>query len=117
MKTTTLIKEEFITRSMAGEVFILEGCRYFYAPSKENPFRVDYAAIGSSWCYMDGITLFEVEEPKPIIERRWKWRKDSDGCTIEDARYMSDEFIEHYAIGGGWYKVEDLYIDVEIKND
>ncbi|MDQ1264560.1 MAG: hypothetical protein QG559_1561 [Campylobacterota bacterium] len=116
MKTTTLTNEEFITRSMAGEVFILNGDKFYYDITKYNPFRCNTCALDILWQTFNGKTIFEIEEPKPTMERRWKWRRDSFGYTVESGSYMSDIFVgnNNYSVEG-WYKVEDLYIDVEIK--
>ena len=63
-KEFTLTKEEFITRSMAGEVFIRVGGgrRYFYDETEVNPFRLSGAPMSDAWQYMDGKTLFTLEE-------------------------------------------------------
>ena len=115
MEKTTLTKEEFIKRSMAGEVFIYGGDKYFYDTCENPPFRLDGDYIRSNWGYFDGKTIFEIEEPKPIIERRWRWRKDEYGRT-QTSDYVSDKYAEiHSYIFSNWYKVEDDYIDVETK--
>jgi hypothetical protein len=116
MKTTTLTNEEFSKRGIDGEVFILNACRYFYDATHINPFRCNDFPLVNDWKYFDGKTIFEIEEPKPIMERRWKWRKDDIGYTNESGNYMADTFIGlHQYINNDWYKVEDLYIDVEVK--
>lgn len=73
------------------------------------PFRVNNESMDYGWRHMDGKTIFEIVEPEPKIERRWKWRKDFDGYTAETPNYMADIFVD------GYYKVEDCYIDVEVK--
>jgi len=111
-KEFTLTKKEFIERSMKGEVFI-DGFnnRLFYDNNKENPFRYCNKALHGAWEYFDGKALFTLEKPKPIIERRWKWRLDEIGRTIE-SHYLSNEYAEKYDYTG-WYKTE-LYIDVKL---
>lgn len=41
MKPFALTKDEFITRSMAGEVFISNHNKFFYDTKSINPFRID----------------------------------------------------------------------------
>ena len=114
MKTTTLTKEEFITRSMAEEVFIYNGAKYFYDATETIPFKMNKDTLYGNWRFFDGKTVFEIEEPKSILERRWKWRKDYHMYT-EESHYLSDELAKVGEFSeNGWYKVEDLYIDVEI---
>lgn len=112
----TLTKDEFIVRSMAGERFRYEGRTYHYDNSFINPFRVEEYSIGAYWGYIDGKNIFEILEPEPKIERRWKWRRNSKGRTDETSSYLSDTYAEshNYEING-WYKIEDCYIDVEVK--
>ena len=108
----TLTKKEFIKRSMKGEVFLNRGAMYFYSEEFNVPFRVDYLAIGNSWRLFDGQTLFTSEEPKPIIERRWKWLKDYDDYTA-CTNYLTDRYaiVNEYS-NAGYYK-SDMFIDVE----
>ena len=63
-KEFTLTKEEFITKSMAGEVFIRVsgGRRYFYDETEVNPFRLSGTPMSDAWQHMDGKTLFTLEE-------------------------------------------------------
>lgn len=112
MKTTTLTKEEFITRSMAGEVFINNGSKLFYDPTKTNPFRIGDAGLGNSWSIFDGKTVFRVKAP---VERRWRWRRDNEGFTSE-SNYMTEECaVERgHTPQNGWYKVENIFIDVNV---
>ena len=87
MKQFTLTKEEFITRSMAGEVFISVeyGSRFHYDNTKTMPFRLGNDTLDQAWRRLDGYSLFTLEQPKPRIERRWKWRQDSKGYTKESS--------------------------------
>ena len=119
MEPFTLTKEEFITRSMAGEVFISthSNSRFYYDNRYTMPFRVNNADLDNSWNYMDGKYLFTLEQPKPKIERRWKYLKNnSDGRTMESAQYYSDSKVNKYLDLTKWYKAENSFIDVEIKN-
>lgn len=112
-KEFTLTKEEFIKRSMNGEVFINREDRYFYDKGEYDPFMVNNSALDGAWSNFNGKTLFTLEEPKPIIERRWRWLSDTSKYTEVSARYYSDK--ESTMIGDGWYKKEDDYIDVGVK--
>ena len=69
MNQFTLTKEEFITRAMAGEVFIHTNTdtTLFYDNTKSNPFRADQSTIVESWVYFNGKELFTLEQPKPSI--------------------------------------------------
>ena len=123
MEKFTLTKEEFIKRSMKGEVFIRDDVKYFYDSSYAVPFRVSRKKDNSNLAYCDWYAfnetnLFTLEQPTSIIERRWKWRFDhiQEAYTSETNGYMSDLYATtHRYIKDGWYKVEDLYIDVEVK--
>lgn len=116
MENFTLTKEEFIQRSMNGEVFIdRDGDRYFYDKTEVNPFRFNDTVLHSYWNRFNSKVLFTLEQPKPIIERRWKWRRDYEGYTTVTIDYFSDTYkdVSVYE-NDGWYK-SDMYIDVEIK--
>ena len=118
MKQFTLTKEEFITRSMAGEVFLDKNLsRFYYDNSKEQPFRLNNVPLTTAWYIFNGQKLFTLEQPKPKIERRWKYRKDcKEGDTHETSIYVSDEYAkENRFLKDKWYKAEDCFIDVEIK--
>ena len=114
MEPFALTKEEFITRSMAGEVFLNGNNRLFYSVSETNPFRLNGNTLHWGWDLFDGETKkFTLEQPKPKIERRWKYRRDTDGITEESLSYYSDESSNYFK--KDWYKAEDCFIDVEIK--
>ena len=61
----------------------------------------------------------QVEEPKPVerTERRWKWLYDHKNETAETS-YTSDEeaYKQGYRVESGWYKKENDYIDVTLKD-
>ena len=116
MQQFTLTKEEFITRSMAGEVFISthSNKRFYYDNKYTIPFRLNNEDLDNNWNYMDGRHTFILEQPKPKIERRWKWRKDNKHYTEETDCYHSDANVSHLQ-GSDWYKAEKCFIDVEIK--
>lgn len=115
MKPFSLTKEEFITRSMAGEVFLDKNLsRFYYDNSKKQPFRLNDVPLTAAWSIFNGQELLTVEKPKPRIERRWKWRKDKLNCTEESYYYYSDTCTLPFN-PEGWYKAEDCFIDVEIK--
>lgn len=112
---TTLTKKEFITRSMEGEVFLLDGYRYFYDATKVYPFRINVNNLDESWKDFDGNILFEIEKPKPILERRWKYILHRNGYSNISLSYMSDTYAEsNEYIAPKWYKIEDMFIDVEV---
>ena len=114
MKPFTLTKEEFITRSMAGEVFMHSNNKMFYDSSENNPFRYEMGPLNGNWDRLDGRTeQFTLEQPKLKIERRWKYRRDADGVTEESLSYYSDKISGQFK--DDWYKAEDCFIDVEIK--
>ena len=115
MEKFTLTKEEFITRSMEGEVFIDNCNRYFYDSSKSSPFRVNDSALAGAWSYFDGtVKIFALEQYKPKIERRWKYRRDCSGHTQETDCYYTDEKAKS-VLNSLYYKAEDCFIDVEVK--
>ena len=77
-KLFTLTKEEFIERSMKGEVFIHEvtGNKFFYDKSKDTPFRLNNYPFLTDWGLFDKDELFRSEKQKVTIE---KWLiKDVD---------------------------------------
>ena len=114
MEPFALTKEEFITRSMAGEVFLYDNSRLFYSVSETNPFRLEGSPLHYNWDLLDGETKhFTLEQPKPKIERRWKYRRDTEGITEESLSYYSDKVSGQFK--DDWYKAEDCFIDVEIK--
>ena len=110
MKTTTLSKEEFITRSMAGERFTRgpNEVELFYDVAESNPFRSGKTHIQHSWGHFDGKTKFIIVE-KSIIERRWVWLQDYKESTLIST-LMSNQVPEE---GEGWYK-SGIFIDVEL---
>ena len=61
-----LTKEEFIKRSMAGDVFEYIGCRYFYDATKIIPFRFDEEDLLGNWDRFDGKIEFNLVIPKDI---------------------------------------------------
>lgn len=117
MEKFTLTKEEFIARSMSGEVFIDDyNNRYFYDSAKPNPFRKGTGYLHDSWNVFDSNYEFTIEQPKPKIERRWKYRRDRDGFTQETDCYYTDEKAKS-VLNSTFYKVEDCFIDVEVKDN
>ena len=90
-----LTKEEFIKRSMNGEVFELDGYKYFYDEKEINPFRWDYKDLRGLWCYFDGENEFTVVEPnkKTKIVKEWMhldvlkiWHISGNLFTDEEAK-------------------------------
>lgn len=116
MEPFALTKEEFITRSMAGEVFVYNNNKFFYNTSFTNPFRINGTGMEGSWdIFNDKTKLFTLDQSKPRIERRWKYRIDLTGVKNETVGYYSDEKAR-IDLNNNYYKVEDCYIDVEIKD-
>lgn len=69
MEPFALTKEEFITRAMAGEVFLDNNNRVFYDASEDNPFRYETNPLNGNWDLLDGKTKrFTLEQPEPKIE-------------------------------------------------
>lgn len=99
---------------MAGEVFLDGSNKIFYDASENNPFRYETHPLNGNWDLLDGKTnYFTLEQPKLKIERRWKYRRDLNGITEESPSYYSDEKSGMFK--DDWYKVEDCFIDVEIR--
>ena len=59
-----LTKEEFIKRSMDGEVFEFDSYKYFYDENEKNPFRFEELCMNESWGDFNGKNEFTVVEPK-----------------------------------------------------
>ena len=60
--------------------------------------------------------LFRRPKPKPKIERRWRYAKDEEGCTLTTSNYVADSLAEEYGYcEDGWYKLENDYIDVKVE--
>ena len=115
MELFALTKEEFITRSMAGEVFLHGNNKLFYDNSEDNPLRYEMDSLNGNWSLLDGKTkYFTLEQPKPKIERRWKYRIDKIGYTEETDCYYTDEKAKS-VLNSLYYKAEDCFIDVEVK--
>ena len=108
----TLTKEEFIERSMKGEVFIHKGNRYFYDDNYDIPFRCNDICLRAGWSNFNDKTIFTLE--KPIKERRWRWQKDKEEISYL-SEYLSDKYakINKYS-KTNWHKRKNDYIDVEI---
>ena len=122
-KQFTLTKEEFITRSMKGEVFLDSNRdKYFYDENEDNPFRFNKSAISSAWDsfnitrFGSSNELFTLEEPEPVYEDRYIWLKDRKTETEASNSYMSDNHAEKFRYKeDGWYK-SDMKITVKIES-
>lgn len=84
-KTFKLTKEEFIIRSMAGDMFEFNGLIYICDTSlKGDPFvcisnkvelsSLNYHKIGALWSNLDGINEFTLVEPEPRMESWYGYR-------------------------------------------
>jgi len=113
-KTFTLNKRQFIERAMNGEVFLHDGIRLFYDKEKHTPFRSGSSMLAGNWGLFNGEYPFTLEEPEPVMERRYIWRIDRTHHTV-DSHYMTDACAASGSyVEDGWYKT-NIYIDVEIK--
>ena len=90
-----LTKEEFIKRSMNGEIFKHDGYCYFYDKEENIPFRCDDSYLHGYWGYFDGINEFTVVEPnkKTKIVKEWMhldvlkiWHISGNLFTDEEAK-------------------------------
>ena len=95
-----LTKEEFIKRSMNGEVFELDGYEYFYDKDKINPFRIDECDLKGWWSYFNGKNEFTVVEPKTKTKIVKEWMYNSTGGIsqwyIVDKLMTDNEAKEHF---------------------
>ena len=99
---------------MKGEVFINSTHKYFYDDTFENPFRISDSGMDISWEMLDSKTLFTLEEPEPITERRWKWLKDYPDYTHE-SEYLNDSFASASGYAEDGYYKSEMYRDVKIR--
>jgi hypothetical protein len=54
-------------------------------------------------------------KPELKVERRWRYAKDADECTITSHAYVTDSHAKDSRYPeSGWYKLDD-YIDVEVE--
>ena len=109
-----LTKEEFIKRSMHGEMFEFDGYKFFYDSSKIIPFRVDDHDLRGLWCYFDGENEFTVIEPKPKtkIVKEWMFLDVLNIWCIANILITDEEAKEHfgelkYKPTGRVFEVED----------
>ena len=95
-----LTKEEFIKRSMRGEVFELNGYKYFYDEKEINPFRIERMGMNGSWGDFDGVNEFTVVEPKSKTKIMKEWMYSSNviknqWCLV--SRLMTaDEAMDYF---------------------
>ena len=114
-KEFALTKEEFIERSMNGDVFIdKNGNKYYYDYSLPTPFRFNNDRL-DSWWLLNGTNIFTLEKPKPTYEDRYIWLKHYDGVT-GCSDYISDIYAEEEKyIENSWHK-SDMKITVELES-
>ena len=95
-----LTKEEFIRRSMNGEVFELDGFFYSYDSSERNPFRIDDMVLDGYWDDFNGINEFTVVEPKSKtkIVKEWIYNipEDKNQWLTIDKLMTDNEAKEHF---------------------
>ena len=109
--TVRLTKEEFIRRSMRGEVFAYETNKFHYDKTKYNPFRMDDNEMGDTWNIINTCTEFIV---LPKEERRYRYIRGREGISELSIGYINDAYAKrnHYTKDNGWHKLEDDYIEV-----
>jgi len=107
-------KEEFINRVMKGEKFkASNGDILYYSEAYNNPFRHGDASMEGRW-YSITTEDFEIVEPEPKIELRWRVAKNFNDLTEVTSWYYNQKYIDKYY--KGWYKFGDP-IEVEVPND
>jgi len=110
--TVRLTKEDFIRRSMRGEVFAYETNKFHYDKTKYNPFRMDDNEMGDIWRMVNGYTEFIL---LPKKERRYRYKTEDVGITQITPSYMSDEYADKWKYSQkGFIKLEEDYIDVDL---
>lgn len=92
-----LTKEEFIKRSIKGEVFEFDGYKFFYDKDKTNPFRMEEQDLNGCWDYFNGETEFIVVEPEPKtkIVKEWLY-KDVLNIWHISVNLFTDEEAKKY---------------------
>ena len=110
-----LTKEEFIKRSMNGEVFGLDGFLYFYDENEKNPFRFEELGMNESWGDFNGENEFTVVEPEPKtkIVKEWMYKRTVGKCQWHtvDRLMTVEEAKEHFM--GVVYKPTGIEFEVE----
>ena len=97
-----LTKEEFIKRSMNGEVFELYDCKYFYDKDESNPFRLDGVDLINNWSQFDGVNKFKVVKPKAKTKIVKEWMHKSavgDNLWFIIDKLMTDEEAKRHFKG------------------
>ena len=94
-----LTKEEFIRRSMNGEVFELDGFFYSYDSSERNPFRIDDMVLDGYWDDFNGINEFTVVEPKQKtkIVKEWMYSEKNKYWCISNMLMTNKEAESFYS--------------------
>ena len=96
---TTLTKSEFIRRAMNGEVFELDGNKYFYDESRNSPFRYDESPIKYAWDKFNGINEFTVVEPEPETVTVYEWIA---GHPMRESYFISDMLFTEEEANERW---------------
>jgi len=98
METVKLTKEEFIKRSMQGEVFEFHKGKYSYDSTKRVPFRVNDVNLDNSWDLFNGINEFTVVKPEPKTEEvfEWMYKNSSGDWHIAGNLYTRKQAHEHF---------------------
>lgn len=111
-----LTKEEFIKRSMKGEVFELDGYKYFYDNSKNIPFRIGDVGLYGGWVAFNGINEFTVVEPKEKTKlvKEWIYLDSLGVWHLSDNLLTDKKAKEHF--GGLRYKPTGREFEV-LKNN
>ena len=95
-----LTKEEFIKRSMNGEVFELDGYKFFYDNNEKNPFRLEDEDLEDNWSQFNGINEFTVVEPKAKtkIVKEWICRTAINQWHVSDHLFTDDEAKKYFEL-------------------
>ena len=109
-----LTKKEFMKRSMNGEVFELDGYKYFYDENEKNPFRFEELGMNESWGDFNGENEFTVAKPKTKtkIVKEWMFLDVLNIWCIANILITDEEAKEHfgelkYKPTGREFEVED----------
>ena len=92
-----LTKEEFIKRSMKGEVFKHDGDIFYYDAKHINPFRWGDEDLKGLWVYFDGEREFTIVEPKPKTKIIKEFLYLNNTNMIETIWLSDNEVLKYFA--------------------
>ena len=95
-----LTKEEFIKRSMAGEVFEFDSYKYFFFFFEKNPFRFEELGMDESWGDLNAENEFTVIEPKQKtkIVKEWMFLDVLNIWHTSGNLFTDEEAKEHFKV-------------------